>query len=86
MVSGLAGVLVSSLISAGGTAYTSNRSDAAADKRAKKNKVVIPKAVEPTVMPDEGDIEKKRRKQSLIEQQKRQGRSATILSSDDKLG
>ena len=49
--------------------------------------VQVPIIPEPTVMPLPDDAAaKKARKKSLTSQQKRGGRTSTILSTEDKLG
>ncbi len=49
--------------------------------------VKVPVIPEPTVMPIPDDAAmKKKKRDSLIAQQKRGGRTSTILSTEDKLG
>ncbi len=49
--------------------------------------VATPVVEPPTVMPlPDDEAAKKAKKRSLVAQQKRSGRSSTILSSEEKLG
>ena len=74
--------LVTSLISAGGAAYSAH----AAKNSSKQKNIPLPKTEEPTAMQDEEATARARRKQALIKQRERQGRASTILSSSDTLG